>query len=189
MIKRIGLTLLAVFAVVGIATAQTWYNYPLIGGASFCSSYVNATCVNTVPAGPTSMTGSETIPGDTNLSGGQTPQSVKFSMRALNAAPITYNLCAAAACGSVTVGNNSGGVLLAYSTTIDSATVVTPLAPMDGQRFAIAADHTISSLTVTANTGTTLSVTTPTVLTASTTVPQGYEYMYVASTLKWYRIR
>ena len=47
----------------------------------------------------------------------------------------------------------------------------------------------IASLTVTANTGSTLSVTTPTVLTASTTVPQGYQFMYVASTTKWYRIR
>jgi hypothetical protein len=172
------------------ALAQSWPNLPIVGGASYCSSTVNGACVNTVPAGPTAVTGNETSPADTNLSGGSAqPQTVKMSMRALNAAPVTYNLCAGAACGSVTVGNNSGGVLFDYSTTIDSATVVTPLSPMDGQRFVIAANFTITSLTVTANTGTTLSVTTPTVLTASTTVPQGYEYMYVASTTKWYRIR
>ena len=32
-------------------------------------------------------------------------------------------------------------------------------------------------------------VSTPTVLTASTTVPQGYEFLYKSSSLKWYRIR
>lgn len=166
-----------------------WFGLPIIGGASYCSTTVNSSCTNTVPAGPTAVTGSELIPADTQLSGGRSPQTAYLSMRALNAAPVTYNLCAAAACGSFTIDNNSGGILLSYSTTIDSATVVTPLAPMDGQRFIIAADHTVTSLTVTANTGSSLSVTTPTVLTASTTAPQGYEFMYVASTTKWYRTR
>ncbi len=172
--------------------------FPIVGGAAYCTSFVvnpltglpTTTCNGpTVPAGPTVPTGSELIPADTGLANGQAPQTVLLPLRALNAAPLSYNLCAAAACGSFTVGNNSGGVLLSYTTTIDSATVVTPAAPMDGQRFSISADHTITSLTVTANTGSTLSVTTPTVLTASTTAPQGYEFAYVASTTKWYRIR
>lgn len=176
--------------------AGLWPDFPSVGGASRCAGSsvagvpgTTAQCTSTVPAGPTAVTGNEMVPADTGLASGQAPQTVLLSMRALNAAPISYNLCAAAACGSFTVGNNSGGVLLAYTTTIDSATVVTPAAPMDGQRFSISADHTITSLTVTANTGSSLSVTTPTVLTASTTAPQGYEYMYVASTTKWYRIR
>jgi hypothetical protein len=184
--------ILAVGAGLAFAAGQ-FQGWPIVGGASYCSSYSTGTtgqvCNVTVPAGPTVPTGAEVIPADTGLASGQSPQTVLFSLRALNAAPVSYNLCAAAACGSFTVGNNSGGVLLAYSTTIDSATVVTPASPMDGQRFSISADHTITSLTVTANTGSSLSVTTPTVLTASTTVPQGYEFMYVASTTKWYRVR
>lgn len=179
---------LALFSGMAVA-AGLWFGLPIIGGASYCSTLVNNSCTNTVPAGPTAVTGSELIPADTQLSQGRSPQTAYLSMRAINAAPLSYNLCAAAACGSFTVGDNSGGVLLSYSTTIDSATVVTPLTPMDGQQFSIAADHTITSLTVTANTGTTLSVTTPTVLTASTTAPQGYAFRYVASTAKWYRVR
>lgn len=189
MFKRLGLSIAAVALIGGVALAGMWNNLPIVGGAAYCITTINNVCSQSAAAGPTAVTGNETIPADTNLSGGQNPQTVNMSMRALNAAPVTFVTCAAAACGSNTIANNSGGILLAYSTTIDSATVVTPLAPMDGQRFAIAADHTVTSLTVTANTGTTLSVTTPTVLTASTTVPQGYEYMYVASTTKWYRVR
>jgi hypothetical protein len=59
---------------------------------------------------------------------------------------------------------------------------------MIGQRFSIGASHTVTSLTVTANTGSSLAVTTPTALTASTTAPQGYEFVYASDT-KWYRVR
>lgn len=188
--KRLGIAAIALTIISSaVLAAGLFLGYPIVGGASYCSTTVNATCTNTVPAGPTAVTGNELVPADTELAAGRNPQTVLLSMRALNAAPVTYNLCAGAACGSVTVANNSGGILFDYSTTIDSATVVTPLSPMDGQRFVIASPYTITSLTVTANTGSTLSVTTPTVLTASTTVPQGYEFMYVASTAKWYKVR
>ena len=188
--KKILVILAVSIAALGGAYAAGMFSgLPIVGSSSYCNSYTNNVCSQTIAAGPTATTGNELIPADTQLSQGRTPQTVYMSMRALNAAPVTYNLCAAAACGSVTVGNNAGGILFDYSTTIDSATVVTPLAPMDGQRFVIASPFTITSLTVTANTGSTLAVTTPTVLTASTTVSQGYEFMYVASTAKWYKVR
>lgn len=188
--KKLLLGAAGLIALAGVALgAGNFFGLPIIGGASYCSTLVNGSCTNTVPAGPTAVTGIELVPADTQLSGGRNPQTAYLSMRALNAAPLTYNLCAAAACGSVTVGDNAGGILFDYSTTIDSATVVTPLTPMDGQQFVIASPYTITSLTVTANTGSTLAVTTPTVLTASTTVPQGYTFRYVASTAKWYKVR
>lgn len=187
--KRISLAIFALL-VTGFAMAGMYNTtFPIIGGSSYCGSTVNATCVTTIVAGPTAVTGSELVLADTGLASGQNPQTALLSMRALQAAPITYYLCTAAACGSNTIGNNSGGILLDYTTTITSATVVTPASPMDGQRFKIASPYTITSLTVTANTGQTLSVTTPTVLTASTTTPQGYEFTYVSSTAKWYRVQ
>lgn len=189
-----GLVAVALASAISLAYAAGYFpGFPIVGGASYCAGYSTGTagqvCVTTAPAGPTATTGNELIPADTQLSQGQAPQTVYLPLRALRAAPLTYTLCAAAACGSVTVGNNSGGILFDYSTTIDSATVVTPASPMDGQRFEIAAPYTITSLTVTANTGQTLAVTTPTVLTASTTVSQGYAFQYVASTAKWYKVR
>lgn len=172
--------------------AGLWPTLPIVGGASFCGGQSTGVsgqvCTTTVPAGPTATTGAELIPADTALSAGRSPQTVMLPLRAINGAPVTYNLCAAAACGTVTIGNNAGGVLLDYSTTIDSATVNLPVAPMDGQRVTIAAPFTVTSLTVVAGAGTTLAVTTPTVLTASTTVAQGYEFMYVLSATKWYKL-
>lgn len=193
---RIRSAILALFALAGLGAlahaAGYFPNFPIVGGASYCGGYSTGTsgqvCTTTVPAGPTATPSGTLIPADTGLSQGRSPQTVSLPLRAIGAAPITYTECAAAACGSITVANDSGGVLLSYSTTIDSATVVTPASPMDGQIIRIAADHTVTSLTVSANTGQSLAVTTPTVLTASTTAPQGYSFMYVASTTKWYRI-
>lgn len=190
MLKRIALTMFAFLTIGGLAVAGIWNTtFPIVGGASYCSSTVNNVCSTTVAAGPTALTGNETIPADTNLSGGSMPQTVLLTPRALNGAPITLVTCAAAACGSTTVGANAGGVMLSYSTTIDSATIVLPTAAlaMQGQRISIGANYTVTSLTVTAGSGTTLSVTTPTVLTASTTAPQGYEYMLSGTV--WYRVR
>lgn len=188
------------FIVAALVTAASaaglWPNMPIVGGASYCSSFnvsgvpgTTGACTNTVPAGPTAVTGNEQIPADTRLANGQSPQTVLLSMRAIGAAPIGFNTCAAAACGSFTVGDNSGGVFLSYSTTIDSATVVTPANPMDGQQFTVGADHTITTLTMTANTGQSFAVTAPAVLTASATAPQGYKFMYHAATAKWYKVQ
>jgi hypothetical protein len=163
---------------------------PVVGGAAYCSSYVNGVCANTVPAGPTAVTGDETVLAQTNLTQGRNPQVVAMSMRSLNSAPLALHTCAAAACGNVTIAGNSGGVVLTYSTTIDSATVILPAltAAMIGQRVSIGASHTVTALTVSAGAGTSLAVTTPTALTASTTAPQGYEFVLMSDT-KWYRVR
>jgi hypothetical protein len=165
-----------------VYAAGLWESLPIVGGAARTVGSV------TVPAGPTVVTGAEIIPADTGVTAGGGPATVGIPLRAIGAAPLTYNLCAGAVCGTVTLANNSGGVLFDYTTTITSATVQLPPAPIDGQRVVIASAFTITGLTVLPGAGTTLAVTTPTILTASTTVPQGYEYQYVASTLKWYRI-
>ena len=194
--KRIYLPVIAAGLILGSLAAYAegiFPDYPTVGEASRCTATstgpTGQVCTTTVPAGPTAVTGLEKIPADTKIAGGSQPQTVLMSMRALNAAPLTYTLCTSATCGTFVLGNNSGGILFDYTTTITSATVQAPPAPMDGQQVTIAATYTISTLAFTANTGQTLSVTTPTVLTASTTVPQGYSFQYVASTKKWYRIR
>src|ERR1700744_6036203 len=56
-----------------------WSDWPLFG-QSYCSSYVNGNCSQVVSAGETALTGAETIPIDTNLTGGQMPQSQKASI-------------------------------------------------------------------------------------------------------------
>ena len=56
-----------------------WSNWPLFG-QSYCAGYVNGVCTTTIPPGETSVTGGETVPMDTNLPGGQYPQSQKMSI-------------------------------------------------------------------------------------------------------------
>ena len=190
--KRLALAFLAVFGVVmGSAIAQQWPNLPILGGASYCSSYVNSVCVNTVPAGPT-QTGNETVPADTNASGGQTPQTVKMPLTALSGFASYYYQLVAPGTASQTytfTGGVSTLILDVATGSITAASITAPANPVDGQTVAISSKATVTTFAFVANTGQTLAATTPTVLTASTTVPQGYKWIYRATDLKWYRIQ
>lgn len=99
--KKFGFIVITSALLIGSALAQQWPNVPIIGGSSYCSSTVNSVCVNTVPAGPTSVTGAETVPADTNLSSGQTPQTAKVT--------------------SLTLANYARGTGLLYSTGVPVA--------------------------------------------------------------------
>src|SRR5688572_12065088 len=136
MIKtKIKLAAFALVAFGGLALAQgqgAFPNYPIVGGSAYCIRTVNNVCQQSVVAGPTAVTGNESIPANTNLSSGQSPQNVLMSMRALNVAPIDLRvLTDATSADTVTLGNNSGGVLYSYTTTIPSAAVTAPASPMD----------------------------------------------------------
>lgn len=192
MLKKFGLSLLALASVVvaTVATAGLWNNFPQVGSARYCITTVNGVCQQYVPAGPSIVNGNETIPADTNLSGGIMPQTVKLSLMSLNAAPITFtDITPGSASYTYTLANNSGGMVFESSVTISSVTINAPAAPIDGQQVIIGSNRTITSLAFVANTGQTLSVTTPTVLTASTTAPQGYKFIYRSSTAKWTRLQ
>ena len=191
MLRKFLLGSIAALTVVGVsAVAQQWLPFPIVGGSSFCASTVNNTCVSTIPAGPTVITGNETIPGDTNLSGGRAPQTVKFSMASLNLLPVAYeSITAGSAFYTYTFPNTTGTVIFTASGTISDERVTAPPNPVDGQKVTVSSTHTITAFQFIANTGQTLAVTTPTVLTASTTVPQGYSWRYRASDAKWYRVQ
>lgn len=191
MLRKLLLGSVAALGIVGAsAVAQMWLPFPIVGGSSFCSSTVNNTCVNTVPAGPTVITGNETIPGDTNLSSGQSPQTVKFSMASLNLLPVSYqSITAGSAFYTYTFPNTTGTVIFTASGTISDERVTAPPNPVDGQLVNVSSTHTITSFQFIANTGQTLAVTTPTALTVSTTAPQGYSWRYRASDAKWYRVQ
>lgn len=186
--KRLGIAALLASTLFGTAVwaAGAFFGYPIVGGAAYCSTTVNAVCTNTVAAGPTSLTGTENVPADTGLSGGRSPQTVVIPSALLmnNGTALVSGVAT-----TYTVAAGVTNVVLTHSTTIDSSAITAPAAPIDGQRVKIGADHTVTAFSFVANTGQTLAVTTPTVLTASTTVPQGYEFIYVASTAKWYRMQ
>lgn len=74
MLKKVGLSLLALSLTAGLALAGgAFQNYPLVGGdgATNCTSYGNnSVCNQYQPAGPSNLAGTETVPADTNVQGG-----------------------------------------------------------------------------------------------------------------------
>ncbi len=77
MFKKLGLSVIALVAAAGIAFgAGSFGLWPILGGASYCGSTNNTTCVSTIAAGPTALTGLETMPMDTNAAQGIQPQTI-----------------------------------------------------------------------------------------------------------------
>ena len=89
-LKKTRIALIAGISLLGSAAIanQILGFYPLVGGASYCASTVNASCVQTIPAGPIAVTGNETILAETNLPNGQMPQGVLIQTGMLNAGAI-----------------------------------------------------------------------------------------------------
>ena len=191
MLKKLLLAGFALVAAIAIpALAQQWPNIPIIGGASYCASTVNNTCVSTVPAGPTALTGAETVPADTNISGGASPQTAKIPIGRLGAGPTTF-VDSALTASSTTVTNRMRRLVIIPAADIASYTVVFPasttLTAADNQLFSLCSTQTITGLTLTAGAGTTLSPPIPTILTESTTTAYCYEWVYRLSNTTWYR--
>jgi len=198
-LKVVGLAV-AGLTISSIAYAAGMFpDYPVVGGATYCAGSSQSAvgtiigsitgCPNQVPAGPTVVTGNEQIPADTRLSSGANPQTVLIPMASLNALPIQFVTVLHASPAGISAANNSGGVCYNATETITAANITLPLAPIDGQQYKVCANFTITALAVYAATGATLSVTTPTVLTASTTAPQGYTFIYNAASTKWFKLQ
>jgi hypothetical protein len=102
-----------------------------------------------------------------------------YDYKNVTASPDTY-----------TVGNKTGIVIFDVigGSPLTQETVTAPAQPFDGQIVTVASRVTITTFAFVANTGQTLAASTPTVLTASTTAPQGYRWIYRATDAKWYRI-
>lgn len=193
--KRILLSVFGLLALAGVAYSQAtvtggfWPNWPIVGGASYSCGSVNGVSNCTVPAGPTAISGNETIPANSGQAGGTQPQNVLLSLASLNALPITV-IPVTTAPAAVTAGNTSGGVLYTSAATITAASITLPAAPINGQQYAISANRTITTLTVAAGGAASIGGNSnPTVLTASTTGPQGYRFYYNAADTSWYRMQ
>lgn len=92
MFKRLGLSSLAVMLTTAIVLAGGAYsNFPIIGipADTDCQSYGNNNVCNQYrPAGPTSLTGNEIVPSDTQLPGGQNPQTVDIPVYLIGSAAL-----------------------------------------------------------------------------------------------------
>ena len=177
-------------------------DYPVVGGATYCAGNTQSVsgtytgsqtgCPNQVPAGPTIVTGNEQIPADTRLANGVVPQTVLLPVASLNALPLTLTTnTIISSTNYVSAANTSGGVYLYNATggTVSALNVTLPLAPIDGQQFAIGSNSTIQVLGIVATLPASVSVSNaPSVLTKSTTASYGYRFMYNAANNVWLRL-
>src|ERR1039457_7157258 len=89
------LSSVAILATVSIAYASgNWSTLPLVSGASFCASqttfFAGQSCAQTVPAGPTALTGLELVPADTAIVNEAPPQTVAVPMPLFDAGVYSY---------------------------------------------------------------------------------------------------
>lgn len=187
--KRIALAL-GLFVGGGIlaAMAQTFApNMPIIGGSSYCQSTVNGVCVSTIPAGP-ALTGTETIPVDTNYASGAGPQSAKIGMASIGAG--TFQYVVPVTTDTVTALYTDRQVIVNPAGTIAAMTFVTPASTnlVNGQRLGLCTTQIVSTLTTTAGSGTTVS-NAPTALLVPVATGAGscVEWIYRQANTTWYR--
>src|SRR6266404_3131230 len=166
MLKKLGLTLAAFTAAVGIAFAGGAYQgLPVVGGdGTICLSAGNgSTCNQLQLVGPSIITGAETFPADTNVSGAGTsgnPATEAIPLPAIGAGPYAYNAPLTGA--SITVTNLQRRLILEPAGTIATLTVVLPVpgagatALVDNQLFGLCTTQIVTALTVTAGAGTTV---------------------------------
>lgn len=193
--NRIKLTLLAIIGVLlgSAAIAGIWNeSYPIVAGSSFCASTVNNTCVNTIPAGPTALTGNETVPADTNLTQGRTPQTVQVPIGQFGAGPTTYNTPVTT--DSITITNTTRRLIVTPAGTIAAMTLVFPaattLTQADNQLFGFCTTQIITTLTITAGSGTTISNgPTAMLVPVATGAASCVEWVYRLSNTTWYRVQ
>lgn len=159
----------------------------IVGALSLCalgSAYAAGNFGGLPTVAPaTPLTGSELSPADTQLPGGQTPQSEVISTQQYRAAaygiytPLTATTITAPATSQLTYVNPAG--------TIAALTIITPSAPVDGQRWKVYSTKIVTALTLTAATGQTIDVSTaaPTAMTAGSS----FVYIYNGATAAWFR--
>lgn len=188
MLRKILYGIAGLVASCAVAASQTaGPNYPILGGASYCGATVNTVCVQTIPAGP-AMSGSETLPTDTNATSGQTPQTVKTPIALLGAGPYVYNAPLTGA--SITLTGTTRRLVLEPAGTIATLTVVTPAAAalIDGQQLGICTTQIVTALTVTAGSGTTvLNAPTALLVPVATGAASCVNWIYRVANTSWYR--
>ena len=161
MLRKIGLSLFALISTVIIANAISGnqLGFPIIGGTTYCSSYTNATCSNTVAAGP-ALSGNETIIANTNVGGGASPQTGLLALPAIGAGKLVTNSPVSGA--SIAVDAQTRQLIVTPGTTIAALTITLPAAAStmyNGQRIGVCGDSIVTALTMAAGTGNTFGTT------------------------------
>lgn len=192
MFKKIGLGLFAVCltAVTALAISGNQLGFPIVDGASYCSSYGNNNvCSNTVAAGP-ALTGDETVIANTNISGGASPQTVLIDVSTLGSGP--YQYAAPSTGATLTLTGKQRRLIVDPTTTLAGLTVVMPASTelTDNQLMGLCGTQIVTTLTVTAGSGTTVkNAPTAMVVPVTTGNASCVEWVYRSANTSWYRVQ
>ena len=162
MLKKLGLSVIALVSTVLIANAISGnqLGFPIIGGASYCSSFGNnAACSNTVAAGP-ALTGSETIIANTNIGGSGGVQTGVLTLQSIGAGKLVVETPTTGT--TITVDAVTRQLIVAPTTTIAALGVTFPAAASslyNGQRIGVCGTQIVTAVTMTAGTGNTFGTT------------------------------
>jgi hypothetical protein len=220
MLKRlkgaaVGCAALAI-ASTALYAAGNWSTLPVVGGASYCASTVSGTtggsgitgqgqgtgaslCAQTVPAGPSIVTGNEVIPMDFNnpasitaTQGGVSPTTGLLTLASLNALPTAYpQFGNSTNPNTFTVSPLVGAVYLSATTgSLSSTQMQMPANPIDGQQLRLSSANNIATILISPNTGQTIGVDAKvTALTVTLTGSYGYTFFWQAATSTWHRLQ
>jgi hypothetical protein len=193
-LKPVAISIAALLTTTVLAyAAGNWSTLPQVAMPSFCASqstfFAGQSCATTVPAGPVALTGSELVPGDTQITNSSPPQTVAIPLPLFDGG--VYNYVSGQTTplsGVIVIPNNINDEVLDPTTTVTTLSLTMPSAPLNGQKVHITSSHTITTLTVAGAAGQTVS-NPPTALTVSTTAAFGYAFIWAATPATWYRLQ
>jgi len=203
MFKKLGLALLALAALAGASYAQ--YTTQAGGqGAGLptvnvpadtqCLRYGNGgVCSAYAPAGPTAITGYETVIGDTHSAAGSVPQTVNIPLTAIGGGKLTVSAPLTGA--TINLDAQTRQLIVNPAGTIAALTVNMPAASatmVNGSRIGICGTHVVTALTLGGGTGNTFSPTQPTAMLVPvvTGAASCFEFIYSKTSATagvWYR--
>lgn len=191
MLKKLLLSLSALIFTAGLAIAQTGGSggqgagFPTVGipADTQCIRFGNNNVCNAyAPAGPTTVTGSETVMSDTHLPSGQQPATVNMPLTAIGGGKLSVQAPLTGA--TINVDAQTRQLILNPAGTIATLTVNFPAAssttPYDGQRIGICGTQIVTALTLGGGTGNTFNpaVQTATLVPVVTGAASCTEYIY-----------
>ncbi len=209
--KKLGLgaLLAASIAIPAAFASGIFQGYPILSTGAFCNSTnsqststtvpgtlpSNSNCTNTVPAGPTSMTGNELVAADTGLPNGSGQETIRIPTAALGGGSIgvvTTNASVVMTAGQRYLISNQGLATIAL--------INLPPNPVDNQMASIvnagSGALTLTSIAVGASpSGTTIvQGAAPGTLAVETNnsaaaAVSSVDYVYRAADNKWYRVQ
>lgn len=179
MFKKLSLAIAALFIATGAALGAGAFNgYPVVGdtGTTCLSFGNNGVCNQFSPIGPGDVPPGALIPADTGSA--NQPYTVNIpavltGSTIFNSSPLT-GVTVAVPTGTAKVVLTPAGTIAALTLTLPAATAL-----LDGQELFFYSNQTVTSLTLTAGTGTTI---TPAVTTLTAAAPVKLIYVQTSAT-------